>query len=436
MLLPGIAEAQIPVLNVSTARLSFITSGTSQFPTSQQVRIRNIGSGSLGWRATTTTPWLRVSPEEGTAPGTLTVTIETAQLGVGDYTGRVTVSATTDADDSPATIDVTLKLVAASKAPPEPAAAPTLPAPPVQPESAPPLPTAGELPQIKLSAPVGSRTVVTGSVEIGAPLGSRSIAWTARSDQRWVTVDPARGTTPSTATVKASPAGLPAGENRATVQFVDSSGAPLLVVPVILTVGADSAAGPTTAGLTVSTAGLPAATRNLPYSQAVPVKGGTPPYLVQLMQGRLPPGLALTYGAISGVCRIPGTFQFVLSVMDSSSPPQRIAVPMVLRVLTIYQDTALMVVPPAINILIAGNQPQQPMRLNVSSGAQPLAWHASSDAAWLRVMPADGLSPSIVQLDVITQGLAAGSYVATVTVAMEGVANSPARIPVQLLVRK
>ncbi|MCX6539000.1 MAG: hypothetical protein NT151_08715 [Acidobacteria bacterium] len=37
---------------------------------------------------------------------------------------------------------------------------------------------------------------------------------------------------------------------------------------------------------------------------------------------------------------------------------------------------------------------------------------------------------------VVTQGLATGSYMATVTVMMEGVSNSPARIPVQLVVRR
>jgi hypothetical protein len=346
VLLPGLAVAQIPVLSVSTARLQFITSGTSQLPPSQQVRIRNAGSGSLTWSATTTTAWLRLSPVEGAAPGVLTVTIDTAQLAVGDYNGRITVSAIGDADDSPASIDVSLKLVAASKAPPEPVsvAPPAQPATPTTPQTNPQSADA-RLPQVNLSAPASSRLLV-----------------------------------PSTP--------------------------------------------------------LPAATRNLPYSQALPISGGTPPYAVQILQGRLPPGLVLANGAISGVSRIAGAYQFAIGVMDSSAPPQKIAQLMSLRVLALSQNTALMVAPPSVAIVIAGNQRQQPMRLSVASGGQPLGWHATTDATWLRLIPSDGVSPGVLQLEVVAQGLAVGSYVATVTVMMEGVPNSPARIPVQLVVRR
>lgn len=435
VLLPGIAQAQIPVLSVSTARLSFMTSGTSQSPLSQEVRIRNTGSGSLTWRATTSTPWLRVSPAEGSAPGTLTVTIESAQLTIGDYAGRVTIAAIGDADDSPAIIDVSLKLVAASKAPPEPAAPPVQPTTPARPEAAAPA-SDDKLSLVKLSAPTGSRTPVTSIVEIGAPPGSRAVAWTARSDQPWLTVEPARGTTPSTVTVKASPAGLPPGEARATVQFVDGAGAALLVVPVVLTVGRDPQVGTATSGLFISPAMLPPATLNFPYSQAIPIKGGTPPYGVQILQGRLPPGLVLANGAISGVARMPGVYQFALGVADSSTPQQKVAQVVALRVIVIYPGTALIVAPPAVAMTVVGNQRQQPVRLNIVSGGQSLDWHATTDAEWLRLIPADGVSPGILQLEVVAQGLAAGSYMATVTVMMEGMPNSPARIPVQLVVRR
>jgi hypothetical protein len=73
--------------------------------------------------------------------------------------------------------------------------------------------------------------------------------------------------------------------------------------------------------------------------------------------------------------------------------------------------------------------------LSVQSVGQPLEWHATTDAEWLRLVPADGMSPGFIQLELLVKDLPAGSYVATVTISMEGVPNSPARIPVQLLRR-
>jgi hypothetical protein len=472
LLLPGIAGAQIPVLNVSTAKLSFITSGMSKTAPTQQVRIRNIGSGSLMWRATTSTPWIRVSPAEGSAPGTLTVTIETGALLTGDYTGRVTVTAVGDADDSPAQIDVSLKLVPASKAPPEPAPADPAPAAGSTGGAASGRADAAaalqddQAPVITMTSPANSRSTVTSEVEIGAPPGTRAIVWTARVDVPWLTVEPSRGTTPATVRLKASPIGLPPGDARATVQFLDGAGATILAVPIALSIGGDprsdatgraggaggaSGRGATTAAgrsgargpdrqttpLFIPPTALPPATRNMPYSQALPVSGGTPPYGFQLLQGRLPPGLTLANGAIAGVCRAPGTYQFVIGVADSSVPqPQRVAQPMAIRVITIFQDTALMVMPPAVAINVLANVRQQPVRLNITSGAQALDWHVETDAPWLRLVPSDGISPGIVQLEVAAQTLAPGSYMATITVSMEGVPNSPARIPVQVFVRK
>ncbi|MEI6666594.1 MAG: putative Ig domain-containing protein [Acidobacteriota bacterium] len=432
LFLPAAAQAQIPVLNVSTARLSFITSGTSPFPPAQQVRIRNSGSGSLTWRATTSAPWIVLQPADGGTPGTLTVTVDLGSLPAGDYSGRIVVTALGDADDSPAAIDVALTLVAAAKPASEPA--PVAREVPSAAAEAPAADRESPSGQIRLSAPIGSRLPVTSALEIGAPPGSRAVAWTARSDQRWLTVEPSRGTTPSSVTVRAAPADLKPGEARATVQFVDNAGTPLLVVPVILTIGRDAVAA--AADLAMSSAGLPPATRNLPYSQAIPIKGGTPPYDVRLIQGRLPPGLFLANGALSGVARVPGLFQFVLGVADSSAPPKKVAMPLAIRVVTIFAGTALSVTPPAVGLAFVATQRPPAARLAVSSGGQPLDWHATTDAAWLKLVPSDGVSPGFVQLEVNAQDLAAGTYVATVTVMMEGAPNSPARIPVQLTVRK
>ena len=84
----------------------------------------------------------------------------------------------------------------------------------------------------------------------------------------------------------------------------------------------------------------------------------------------------------------------------------------------------------------AASKRPQPVRLTIQSGGQSLEWHATTDADWLRLIPPDGMSPAFIHLEVVTRDLQPGAYVATVTISMEGVPNSPARIPVQLVIKR
>ena len=445
VLLPSLASAQFAVLNVGPTHLSFIISGKSPVPPSQQVRIRNTGSGSLGWRAASSAPWLKVSPAEGTAPSLLIVSIDTASLAIGDHAGRVTVTATGDADDSPATIEVAVQLVAPGKAPgdngPQPGAPPDTGAPAATaPAAAVPSGTAGPdeggTPDVRLTARTGALAPVTFNLQLEVPAGRQARTWSARSDKRWLTFEPQRGMLPGTITIKASPAGMPEGELKATLQILDADLRPLMNVPVTLTIGNAGQPDSDRQVLALMSNTMPPVSHNLPYSQAIPVRGGRPPYTMRLLQGRLPAGMMLANGAISGMARTPGRYQFVIGVTDSSTPPQAFTQQMTLRVLALLQNTALMVSPASARIMVVGAQRPQPVRLNVWSGAQPLDWHATTDVPWLRLVPADGESPAVIQLEVMAEGLASGTYMATLTVMMEGAPNSPARIPVQVVVRK
>ena len=75
--------------------------------------------------------------------------------------------------------------------------------------------------------------------------------------------------------------------------------------------------------LVISTPSLAAATLGLPYSSILLVTGGTPPYTFTVTAGSLPSGLSLSSGVISGIpTGSPGTFDFTVTVGDSSSPSQ------------------------------------------------------------------------------------------------------------------
>ena len=76
-----------------------------------------------------------------------------------------------------------------------------------------------------------------------------------------------------------------------------------------------------TGGLSITTAAaLPNASINAAYSQTLAAVGGTPPYSWTVTAGALPAGLTLgTSGALTGTPAANGTFQFTVTVTDSTS---------------------------------------------------------------------------------------------------------------------
>jgi hypothetical protein len=345
VLWPALAAAQIPVLLVSPASLSFAVAGLDA-PPAQQIRIRNTGSGSLQWKATPADPWVRVSPASGTGPAVVSVTLDAARLRAGRHESRVVVDAG-DADDSPASIRI----------------------------------------EVDVTGPAPGVAASAAAARPGAPPGASALP------------SPAEALPAPAAATAAAPPRPPAS---VSLHFLGET--------------------------------LPVATRNLPYSQAIPVAGGTPPYSIRLIQGRLPVGLMIANGAVAGTARVPGFYPLTLAITDSSRPPATLTGRLALRVIILLADTALMVSPPALALVLPRGARQTGARIGVGSGRQPLDWRASTDAAWLTLTPVSGRSPGSIEVGVLAGSLPPGAYSGTVTISMEGAPNSPARIPVTVTV--
>jgi len=102
-----------PAIVLNPASLVFITTVGAD-PVPQTVEVENAGSGTLGWTASVATQsvenWLSASPTTAVAPSTITVTVNSAGLPAGAYTGTITIAALpgVNASNSPQIVTVGL----------------------------------------------------------------------------------------------------------------------------------------------------------------------------------------------------------------------------------------------------------------------------------------------------------------------------------------
>jgi uncharacterized protein (TIGR03437 family) len=98
---------QAASLSVAPEALTFEYVYGGALPAAKNVAIVNAGGGALAWTASSSAYWLGISAASGTAPATLAVSVNPANLAAGTYTESVKISAA-GATGSPATVTVTL----------------------------------------------------------------------------------------------------------------------------------------------------------------------------------------------------------------------------------------------------------------------------------------------------------------------------------------
>ena len=101
-----------PTIGVSPSSLSFSATVGGNNPANQTISLTNVGAGTLNWTASDNAAWLTVTPASGTAPSTLTASVNITSLAVGTYNGSITISAT-GASNTPLSVPVTLTVAAA-----------------------------------------------------------------------------------------------------------------------------------------------------------------------------------------------------------------------------------------------------------------------------------------------------------------------------------
>jgi glucose/arabinose dehydrogenase len=98
---------QPPALAVSPGSLSFTAVEGAAAPPAQSLSVTNTGGGTLSFTTSDDASWLAASPASGTAPGSVSVSVNHAGLARGTYSGTVVVTAA-GAAGSPKSVPVTL----------------------------------------------------------------------------------------------------------------------------------------------------------------------------------------------------------------------------------------------------------------------------------------------------------------------------------------
>jgi len=471
-----------PGLALNLNSLSFSALPSDSNPAPQTIAISNSGTGTMNWTASTSTPWLGVSPSSGTNAGSLTVSPNTTGLAQGTYTGTVVVSGA-GATNSPQSVAVTLVVSG---------------------------PSLGVSPSaITLSALQGQANPSPVNLTI-SNTGAGTLNWTASTNAPWLALSGASGTGPSTISAQANVSGLAIGTytGNITITATGAGNSPQTIPVTLKVAGLLFSSSGSLQGWTVSPIGslsnwsvVNGALQYNPGTETLLYTGNSTwsdyslTVGIQLaglndypggIRGRVNPNTGESYGVWlypkEGVIKLfhvakwvigspivlgQGTLNFdtnlhtvgltfagssiqvtydgalVISANDTSLSQGDVALDGSTQIVnfsnvqvtgagTPYSPpppATIAAAPSALNFF--GSTTGNPVAQNVNitnSKSGTLNWTASSDSAWLNASPASGTTPSTISVAPISVGLATGQYNGNVI--LSGIAtNSPLSVP-------
>jgi uncharacterized protein (TIGR03437 family) len=424
---PAVVNVQLIVNSIGLSPTSITLNyqlGSSQSTVTQNLAVSSIllPPLNLGFTAaaSVSTPtggtWLSVAPTSGTTPANLTVTATPGALGVGSYSGTITVSS------GGATFSVPVTLVIAA------------------------LPALTTVPNVlPFNFTIGASLPANQTVAVGSN-GAALSSVSASTSTPWLTIVSQSGTTtPFNVVVGLSAAGLASltpgpysGSITITAQTGTASNSPLSY-PVTLTVSAQPALTVTPSPLTFN--GMVGGAN--PASQTLTVNGanGT----IAFTAAASPSGTWLSVAPTSGSTNT--TLQVSVnttglaantyngSITVTSTTAGVLNSPTVIPVTLTLAANSLTAAPTPLNFTytLGGTAPAA-QTLNVGSTIAGLSFSAAPGASWLGVAPASGTTPQALSVSILTTGLTAGAYHANITLTAAGAGNSPLTVPVNLTV--
>jgi len=104
----------IPTIRINRSQFNFGGKINGITTTPLTALIENSGSGDLNWKATSSSPWLLVSPGSGVNTGSISISVDMTDLTVGSYTGTIAITDAT-ATNSPQNITANFEIYGTSQ---------------------------------------------------------------------------------------------------------------------------------------------------------------------------------------------------------------------------------------------------------------------------------------------------------------------------------
>jgi uncharacterized protein (TIGR03437 family) len=404
-------------------RLSFqYQTGTAPLPTRKFTVASN--GAPLAVQPSTETfgsgDWLQVSPSFVNTPGEFEVSIRPGDITPGVYTGRITLGAP-GATNTPISVEVGLTV----------SASPFLIADQESVAFAHPAGQAAPLPQ-----PL-TLTTTGGPVDFTVT--------TSTSGGEWLRAGPPTGTTPATAGVFIDPADLAPGAYSGFVTFSSPAAANSpLRVPVTLTVTAGAHLRPSPSEVTLDhqiggpppvarIIGLSGGGAVLTFNVAPTTKTGGPWLAVGPLSGTTDSTVTL---AVNPANLTPGLYEGSLRVTGAGAVNSPVDIPVNLNV---TRNPLLQPSPASLSFAFqTGKSAPAGQTVTMTSSGGPFSFTvgASTTAGgpWLHAGAPGGTTPGTLTVSVTPAGLAPGVYTGNITLSAAGAGNSPAAVPVTLVV--
>jgi uncharacterized protein (TIGR03437 family) len=212
-------SAVTPAIGVTASSLSF-TTDVGGNPPAQGFTVSNAGSGGLSWTASVSTSsggnWFSIAPASGASGTSVQVTVNSAALAAGAYSGTITITSSSPGIANP-TLTIAVSLLVRS----------TVPTIAVTPAS------------LTFSAPPGGAAPPAQTVSL-MNAGAGVLNWTATvttaSSGNWLVVTPLGGAAPSTLTVSIDNSQLGLGRFTGSI-LLKAIGAADVTIPVEFTTG-------------------------------------------------------------------------------------------------------------------------------------------------------------------------------------------------------